>query len=59
MKGTPGKTEKRAGGPQTVRLLAAQRFVGVAPALSRLRHDPFCRVHLSEQTLCSAVCITT
>jgi hypothetical protein len=33
MKVTRGKNENRAGGPRDVRLLAAHRIIGIAPAL--------------------------
>ena len=46
---TVEKTPKRAGATPLFRLSAAQKVRGVAPALSRILRDPFCRVHTSEQ----------
>jgi predicted transcriptional regulator len=43
------KTSNRAGATPLFRLSAAQKVREVAPALSRILRDPFCRVHASEQ----------
>jgi hypothetical protein len=56
---TVEKTPNRAGATPLFRLSAAQKVRGVAPALSRILRDPFCRVHVSKQSICNAGCTTS